>query len=53
MSTKLPSGAAKMSQEQLKVCFGGGTERAFTGKYWNLKADGQYHCAGCDVPLFK
>ena len=29
-----------------------GTERAFTGAYWNNKATGQYHCVCCDAPLF-
>lgn len=29
-----------------------GTERAFTGEYWNSKADGIYSCVCCQLPLF-
>jgi peptide-methionine (R)-S-oxide reductase len=29
-----------------------GTERAFTGVYWNCHDDGVYHCIVCDAPLF-
>jgi peptide-methionine (R)-S-oxide reductase len=29
-----------------------GTERAFTGKYWNHEKEGVYHCACCGEPLF-
>ena len=41
-----------LSPEQFQVARCGGTERAFTGAYWNNKATGQYHCVCCDAPLF-
>jgi peptide-methionine (R)-S-oxide reductase len=29
-----------------------GTERSFTGEYWDHKEEGVYTCRGCDLPLF-
>lgn len=43
----------KLTQEQYYVCFEEGTEAAFTGKYWNTKTPGTYHCAACDAVLFR
>lgn len=43
---------ARLTPEQFAVTQEKGTERAFTGKYWNEKADGTYHCIVCDEPLF-
>lgn len=43
---------AELSPEQYRVCREKGTERAFTGQYWDNKSKGQYHCACCGEPLF-
>jgi peptide-methionine (R)-S-oxide reductase len=42
----------RLSPEQFRVARCGGTEPAFTGKYWNHKADGRYLCICCRAPLF-
>ena len=43
---------ATLSAEQYAVCRGKGTERAFTGAYWNTKTAGMYLCACCGQELF-
>ena len=43
---------AQLSPIEYKVARRAGTERAFTGEYWQTKAQGVYHCRCCDAPLF-
>ncbi|MDE2019585.1 MAG: peptide-methionine (R)-S-oxide reductase MsrB [Patescibacteria group bacterium] len=42
----------KLTPEQYRVMREGGTEPAFTGKYWNEHSKGMYHCAACGAELF-
>ena len=42
----------RLTPLQYEVTQQGGTERAFTGEYWDAKDDGIYRCIVCDEPLF-
>ena len=43
---------AILTPEQYRVARKKGTERAFTGAYWNTKERGIYRCVCCGTPLF-
>jgi len=42
----------QLTDEQYHVTREAGTERAFTGKYWDNHETGMYHCVCCNAPLF-
>ncbi len=42
----------RLTPLQYNVTQEAGTERAFTGDYWDTKDPGTYHCVVCDTPLF-
>ncbi|MBI39799.1 MAG: peptide-methionine (R)-S-oxide reductase [Leptospiraceae bacterium] len=43
----------QLSPEEFQVARQGGTERAFTGRYWDNKDEGVYRCVCCGEELFR
>ena len=42
----------QLTPEQYDITRQKGTERAFTGEYWDCKKEGNYQCVCCGIPLF-
>ena len=42
----------RLSDQAYRVCREKGTERAFSGDYWETKAPGDYVCVCCETRLF-
>ena len=43
----------KLTKEEEGIILDKGTERQFTGKYYNFNEDGTYTCKRCNAPLYK
>ncbi len=44
---------ARLTPEQFHIMREAGTERAFTGPFWNDHRVGLYRCMACNAPLFR
>lgn len=44
---------ARLTPEQFEITQRKGTERAFTGKYWDCHDEGAYKCVVCGAELFR
>jgi peptide-methionine (R)-S-oxide reductase len=44
---------AQLTDEEYRITRKHGTERAFTGPYWNSKEEGVFSCKCCSLPLFE
>jgi peptide-methionine (R)-S-oxide reductase len=44
---------AELTPEQYRITRRKGTERAFSGRYWDTKAAGTYRCVCCQAALFE
>ncbi len=44
---------ARLSSAEYDVLRRGGTERAFSGEYWDDHSEGVYSCRACDTELFR
>lgn len=44
---------ARLSEAQYRITRERGTERAFTGRYWDHDEQGGYSCVCCGTPLFR
>jgi methionine-R-sulfoxide reductase len=42
----------QLSPEEYEITRRGGTERPFTGRYWDNHDQGMYRCVGCGTELF-
>ena len=42
----------QLTEDEKRVILNKGTERAFTGEYWNHKGNGIYVCRQCNAPLY-